>query len=137
MDDTSRFLEEFDSRPGATDEQIALAEAELGTELPAGYVEFLKNRNGGEGVIGEAYAMLWEISELASLNLSYQSNKWAPGLIIFGSDGGGEAFGFDTRDPSWPIVMIPFIGMLWEHARPLGDTFSQFVESLYVGKTCE
>jgi hypothetical protein len=134
MDNPDRFLEEFESRPGATDEQIASAEADLGTKLPADYVEFLKNRNGGEGAIGEAYAMLWEVSELASLNLSYQSNKWAPGLLIFGSDGGDEAFAFDTRGPNWPIVMIPFIGMVWEDARPLGDTFSQFVESLYVGK---
>jgi hypothetical protein len=132
MDRLNRFLDKFDSRPGATDEQIASAEAELGTKLLADYVEFLKNRNGGEGFIGESYAALWEISELASTNSSYESQKWAPGVLLFGSDGGGEAFGFDTGDPNWPIVQIPFIGMCWEEARPLGSTFSQFVENLYV-----
>jgi hypothetical protein len=132
MDHLSRFFEKFDSGPGATDEQIASAEAELGTKLQAGYVEFLKSRNGGEGVIGESYAALWEVSELASKNSSYESQKWAPGILLFGSDGGGEAFGFDTRDSNWPIVQIPFIGMYWEEARPLGSTFSQFVENLYV-----
>ena len=125
-------FERFNFQPGASDESIHAAETELRLKLPEEYVLFLKNGNGGEGLIGKSYAILWNVSELASLNESYQSHKWAPGILIFGSDGGDEAFGFDTRNPNWPIVQIPFIGMSWSDARPMGQTFNQFVENLYV-----
>lgn len=133
MTNPNHLLREFSARPGATDEQISSAETKMGVKFPEGYSQFLRRQNGGEGAIGESYAMLWDVSELASKNESYRSNEWAPGFLIFGSDGGGEAFGFDTRNPMWPIVRIPFIGMEWGAAEPLGDTFDQFLDNLYEG----
>jgi hypothetical protein len=137
MENQNRLFDKFNSRPGATDGQISSAENGLGIRLPHEYAEFLKNRNGGEGLIGEAYVTLWAVSELAPLNLSYESNRWAPGLLIFGSDGGGEALGFDTRAPNWPIVQIPFVGMRWGSAHLLGATFGKFIENLSAGIFCE
>ena len=101
-------------------------------KLPLDYVEFLKRTDGGEGCIGKsAYVMLWAVGELASLNHAYEVQKYAPGLLIFGSDGGGEAFGFDTRNPQWPIVRVPFVGMAWDVARSMGGTFNDFLERIY------
>ena len=119
-------------RPGATDAAIAAGEMQLGMRLPADYVDFLKFTNGGEGFVGKnAYIILWGVEELASMNQEYEVQKYVPGLLIFGSDGGGEAYGFDTRSPQWPIVQVPFVGMEWDVAESMGTSFCQFLARLY------
>jgi hypothetical protein len=117
-------------RPPATDAVIANAEEQLGAKLPKEYVLFLKLTNGGEGFLGNAYVILWGAEELTSMNRSYEVQEYAPGLLIFGSDGGGEAYGFDTRTQDWPIVQVPFVGMAWSLARPMGASFSAFLKRL-------
>jgi len=107
-------------------------ERQLGVKLPVEYAEFLSKTDGGEGFIGrDAYVILWPVGEIVSMNQAYEVQKYAPGLLIFGSDGGGEAFGFDTRSPEWPVVQVPFVGMAWDLARPMGATFDEFLERLY------
>jgi len=120
----------FNRRPGATAAAIVASARQVGVKLPAEYEEFLKLTNGGEGFIGKQYAILWSVEELASMNQSYEVQKYVPGLLIFGSSGGGEAYGFDTRTPQLPIVQVPFVGMDWDNAEPMGDSFSAFLERL-------
>ena len=129
--DMRSFLDRLKLRCGATIAAIAEGEEQLVARLPAEYIEFLKLGNGGEGFIGNGYVILWGVEELASMNRSYEVQKYAPGLLIFGSDGGGEAYGFDTRCPQWPIVQVPFVGMDWRYARSMGDLFSDFLRSLH------
>ena len=123
----------FNSRPGAADEQISAAESVLRIELPLEFREFLRARNGGEGLIGQTYVVLWDISELGRENRAYDTDAWAPGLLMFGTDGGNEGFGFDTREPGLPIVQVPLVGMSWGEARPLGNTFDDFLENVRIG----
>jgi len=57
--------------------------------------------------------------------------KWLsmpPGLLLFGSDGGGEAYGFDMRTPNKHIVQIPFVGMDWADAIAMGSRFEEFLD---------
>jgi SMI1 / KNR4 family (SUKH-1) len=130
--DIRQFADGLISHPEATNAAIIQSEKQLGMKLPVEYVEFLKLTNGGEGLIGKnAYVMLWGVEELASMNQSYEVQKYAPGLLIFGSDGGGEAYGFDTRTPQWPIVQVPFVGLAWNLARPMGKSFNIFLEHLH------
>ncbi|SRR5579885_960022 len=124
------FLRQFNGRPG-TEAAILSSEQRLGVELPVDYVEFLKLTNGGEGFVGEEYVIVWAVEELAEMQQSYQVVSFAPGLLIFGSNGGGEAFGFDTRNPRGTVVQVPFIGMSWEYADPIGDTFFSFLANLH------
>src|SRR5690242_4867217 len=108
---------------------IAESERKLGLKLPAEYVEFLKYSNGGEGFIGEnAYVRLWPVEKLSEMNRSYEVVKDAPGLLIFGSNGGGEAYGFDMRVPQPPVVQVPFIGMAWDVAWAAGKSFDDFLK---------
>lgn len=86
---------------------------------------------GAEGSIGlKNYVVLCGIHELKPLSEAYESREFATGLLIFGSDGGGEAYGFDTRSPDWPVVQIPFVGMSWDDAEKLGETFIGFLKGL-------
>jgi hypothetical protein len=126
-----KFLEKFSLSQPAKDVDISFLEKASGKKLPGDYIEFLKITNGGEGFIGENYIILWGIEELISQNESYEVELNAPGLLIFGTDGGGEAFGFDTRKGKWPVVQIPFVGMFWEEALHKGDSFKEFIECLH------
>jgi hypothetical protein len=130
--DVCRYLERVKQSSGASDALIAEAEDQLALKLPVEYLEFLKVTNGGEGFVGEnEYAIFWGVEELASLNRSYEVQDYAPGFLIFGSNGGGEAYGFDTRSEGWPVVRITFVGMDWSEARPMGESFNAFLKRLY------
>ena len=62
----------------------------LGVSLPGDYLEFLRQHNGGEGFVGDNYIIFWRAEELADFNREYEVDKYAPGILLFGSDGGGE-----------------------------------------------
>ena len=75
--------------------------------------------------------MLWKIDELLRFNREYEVPEYAPGLFLFGSNGGGEAFAFDLRaEGRNPVVSVPFIGMDVRDALPLAETFDGFLEHL-------
>ena len=135
MNDFSWLPTEFHCCSGARDDQIAESETQLGRVLPPDYVEFLRVSNGGEGFIGKnAYLILWGVEELHSLNRDYEVEDAAPGLLVFGSNGGGEAFGFDTRSSGWPVVKVPFVVMDWKDARSMGGSFGDFLRRLHETK---
>lgn len=93
--------------------------AELRVALPMSYLDFLKAHNGGEGFIGDNYIIFWRAEELTDFNREYEVATYAPGVLLFASDGGGEGYGFDTEDAAMPIVRIPFIGMDRQYATPI------------------
>jgi len=85
--------------------------------------------NGGEDALGDAgYLVLWPAEDLASMNDCYAVRDFAPGLVLFGSDGGDTAYAFDTRpDPDVVIVEVPFTGISPDAAEPIGATFGDFL----------
>lgn len=107
-------------------------ESQLGVSLPLEYADFLKYSNGAEGTIGEnSYLVLWRIEELVPLNKAYAVSEFAPGLLLFGSDGGGAGYAFDTRSGTPPILEISFIGMDLNDTKLRGRTFIEFLEYLH------
>ncbi len=126
-----RRLTEFHRRPPVDPAVTRAIEVELGTSLPEEYKQLLQFTNGGEGSIGDgAYLILWAAEELMDLNRAYEVADYANGQLVFGSNGGGEAFGFDMRAPSWPIVPIPWIVLSWEAALLTGNSILDFLERL-------
>ena len=119
-------MEDWQLNEGATDDSLHAAVALLGYSLPQDYEKFLREHNGGEGFIGNNYLILWKVDELSTFNREYETKRYAPGLLLFGSNGGGEAYGFDTRSASLSVVRIPFIGMDLKYARPIADSFGEF-----------
>lgn len=115
---------------GAPDSVLRDAAAALGHALPADYVEFMREHDGGEGLIGSNYLIMWKGEELHPFNAEYEVSQYAPGLILFGSSGGGEGYGFDTRDGSLRVVRLPFVGMGWEYSKPVANNFRDALEVL-------
>lgn len=99
----------------------------LQAALPRDYLDFLLQHNGGEGFIGDRYIVFWKAEELADFNREYEVGKYAPGMLLFGSHGGGEAYGFDTRSAAMPIVCVPFIGMELRYASPVAKDFADLL----------
>lgn len=126
------FIKDLSRRRPVTGEAVEAFEKMSGMKLPSDYVEFLETTDGGDGFIGDsAYVILWGVEELLSMNQAYEVQSHVPGLLLFGSDGGGEAYGFDARTGEWRVVRVPFVGMAWELARPMGASFREFLEALY------
>lgn len=98
------------TRPPADESAIAHAERDLGCTLPPDYRALLLESNGLEGFLSpeSAYLVLHTIEFVAS---HQHEPNLVPDLIVIGSDGGGEAFGFvpETRGQMM-YVRVPFLG---------------------------
>jgi hypothetical protein len=117
---------------GATEKQLNEFMLKSGLRLPDEYLGFLKVSDGVEGFVGEhSYLVLWPIEQLLKLNEDYEVEEFAPGLLIFGSDGGDTAYAYDTRSEEMPIVEVPFIGMNLEAVTTCGTTFVDFLQYLH------
>ncbi len=122
---------ELELGPPATDELLQRVLSSLPLAPPDDYVAFMRGANGAEGPVGaEGYLQLWRLEELIELNREYQVEQFASGLLLFGSDGGGEAYGFLNRDGSVQIVGVPFVPLDIAQARFLGDSFEAFLISV-------
>lgn len=102
-------------------------EVMFGCSLPEEYKSLMLSSNGGEGFVGEQYLILWRVDELIDYNLEYEATEYVPGLLLFGSSGGGEAFAFDTRSPQMDIVVVPFIGMSLNDVSVVAHNFNDFI----------
>ena len=118
------------SQPPASRDSVARCQSNLSFPLPADYVQFLEQMNGGEGFVGKNYLMAWPIEDLIQFNKDYYVDVAAPELLLFGSSGGGETFAFDTRSSPPPIVAVPAIVCL-EDAIVIAPTFNSFLQHLY------
>lgn len=101
-------------------------------ELPEDYLSLLRRSNGGGGPLGvePGWFQLWPAEEVLSLNRDYQVGKYVPGLLGFGSNGGGELLAFDTRrGPLWKIVMVPFVGMGEGEIVEVAEDFAKFLQA--------
>lgn len=123
-------LRTLELNPPATSAEIKEAECAIGQTLPDQYIEFIKTANGGEGPIGkEGYLQLWSVSDLKPLNDAYEIAEFAPGLLLFGSNGGGTGYAFDERD-AMEVVDVPFIGLSRSETRKIGASFAAFLDQL-------
>jgi len=127
----SDAMHQFNRNPAATPEAIKAFEESTGLTLPVDYSEFLRRTNGGEGFVGEgSYLILWKVDELECFNREYRVGDFCPGLLLIGSSGGGEAYGFDTRQKAWPVVQVPFVGMDHSLIENIGWSFKEFLTVL-------
>jgi len=107
-------------------------EAELNVVFPTEYKALMKITNGAEGPLGEnAYLSIWPLDEIAELNENYGVQKFTPGLVYFGSDGGDTAYAFDFRADPPAIVAIPFDSIEIEDAEKIADTPEEMILFLY------
>ena len=129
-DEIARLLAQCDKRPPASRAQIDDLMKNLGSQLPADYVEFLLFANGAVGFIGDNdmnYLNLWP-AENVKLHGVYE---FAPDLVFIGSNGASEGYAYDRSSPDLPIVNIPFIDAGSETPRVFGRSLQEFLQRLH------
>ncbi|HUW28640.1 MAG TPA: SMI1/KNR4 family protein [Sulfuriferula sp.] len=84
--------------------EATLMQLRSADRLPKDYVDFLRKSNGAEGFVGNSYLILFAAEAIEPINQAAAVDRFAPGLIIFGSDGGGKSYAFDTRQEEVTIV---------------------------------
>ena len=123
-------LDRLVRRPPVTDEALAQFRRISGEQLPDDYIAFLRTTNGGEGNIGSAHVRFWGIEELLPMTEQYKIKQYMPGVLAFGTDGGGEAIAFDTRQRIWSVIVVEFTVLTFEDSIQIGTSFSDFVSRL-------
>ena len=119
---------------GASEAEITAAEILLGQRLPEDYREVLRFSNGMEGMISpRAYVSLWSVADLPELNAGYSVSEFIPGMVLFGTDGGGVGYGVTTSHPGPKYVRVDLVGMGSDPPMTLGNSFEEFLNSLARG----
>ena len=124
------------TNPPAAWARIDAVQSDLGILFPDEFVEFLLWSDGGEGYVSRCYLAIWEIEEMAALNRDYEIGKWIPGLVGFGSDGGGQCYAFDYRAgrerPT--VVRVPYGDLDSESVVKIGADFLDAVNRMKTGE---
>jgi len=96
---------------------------------PPQYVAYLAGGGSKETALSvePGWFQLWPPDEVERWNREYHVEEFAPGFLGFGSSGGGELLAFDADGR---VVMIPVVGMSPNEARPVADSWSEFVERI-------
>jgi hypothetical protein len=107
----------------------------LGDDIPAGLVQFFAGCDGGEGWLGEEanWVNIWSVHDILEHNRDYQVDRFAQGLVLFGSNGSGTAYGFDTLMAPISYVSVPFVRMHIHHVDDIAETFRGFLIELQRG----
>lgn len=95
--------------------------------LPQSYYDFLVESNGGEGEIpfDPYYVGLFAAEEVIDYN---RKCEFVPaGLIVIGTNGGGELIVFDTRKPGPYVSSVPAIGCEYAMLMLITPTFEELL----------
>ena len=130
MVDPTEMPNNLSRKPGATEAQISKLSQLFEGRPPSDYIAFLQRSNGAEGPLGsEAYLAIWPADQVSELNKAYAVDEFAPGLVLFGTDGGNTGYAFDTSK-ELHVVEVPLVGMDLNEARPIAPTFTGFLDAL-------
>jgi hypothetical protein len=119
--------------PPASPHEIAALLHESALPLPAEYIAFLRESNGGEGNLDvePGWCQLWPAAEVIAHNASYDVQAELPGFLAFGSSGAGQLLAFDGRGQRpFPVVAVPYVALGPEEASPVAADFTSFVRLL-------
>lgn len=118
-------------KEGTTEACIGQAMKLLGVTPPHDYVQFLSESNGAEGLMQSGrYLMVDSVEQLVPCNEPYGLGASGPGLVSFGSDGGGLLYAFDIRQSPVRIVQVDAVSMDLGPVVFCGHTFLEFLEYL-------
>ena len=112
----AKFYPDHEFRPGASEEQLTVAEARLGVALPAVIRDLLRDTNGAFGEY--SLGLVWPLERIVKDNLEFRSfpdfrDLYMPfdPLLFFGDAGNGDQFAFVILDG---VVQRPDV-FVWNH----------------------
>lgn len=122
------LIKNLELNSGVEFETINDVEQRLGINFLTDYKEFISEANGAEGFVGQSYLILFPIEKLEEIN---RTNDYAPRIIKFASDGGGNVYVFDSSEARIYIGKVSSIGIGLEEIEFCGFSFTDFLKYLY------
>lgn len=120
----------------ANDAAILSIRAYMGRYLPDDYEEVLHYTDGGEGQLRESvYISLWSAEDVLKLNEEKDIQKYVPGVLAIGSNGGDLYYGIDLRKDVCQYVAFDSKNM--KDMYYLGSTFEEFMVRVVEGNVKE
>lgn len=130
------YLDNFDRNEKIDITRILEVEKELKVKFPIDYVDFMQEFNDGEGFVGKEYLIMYKMHEIIEVNDDCQVSEYVPGIILFGSNGGGEHFAFDYRGSEIKYIIIPSM-LDYDDIIIQSTTLKAFFKRLYNGRIFE
>ncbi len=112
------------------------AGAEALAGLPKDLAELLAERDGGKGTVGARGRplTLWSAAQVASEAQAQEVSLATPGLLLFGTDGGAEGYGYLPRLKSGRYGRISLLAAGAHEFDPLGDSLLELLQQLAAGR---
>ena len=104
--------------------------------LPADLRAFLAKNNGGRGTIGarKRPLLLWSAELIESEADEQEVTRSTPGLLLFGTDGGAEGYGYLPRLRRGKYGRISLLAAGPHEFEPLGDSLEELLTALAEGR---
>jgi hypothetical protein len=105
-------------------------------QLPADVRAFLAKHNGGKGTVGprQRPLILWSAEQIASEADEQEVTRATPGLILFGTDGGAEGYGYLPRLRGAKYGRISLLAAGPHEFESLGDSFEELLGAIAGGR---
>lgn len=104
--------------------------------LPSDLRAFLAKNNGGRGTIGarKRPLLLWSAEQIESEADEQEVTRSTPGLLLFGTDGGAEGYGYLPRLRRGKYGRISLLAAGPHEFEPLGDSLEELLIALAEGR---
>ena len=102
--------------------------------LPADLRAFLDQHDGGRGKVGSRPLILWNAEQILRESQSQEVSLATPGLLLFGTDGGAEAYGYLARLRERRYGRIPLIAAGVHEFEALADSLDGLLQALAEGR---
>jgi hypothetical protein len=102
--------------------------------LPSDLRAFLEQHDGGRGKVGNRPLILWSADQIAREAQSQEVSLSTPGLLLFGTDGGAEGYGYLSRLRQRRYGRIPLIAAGAHEFEGLADSLEGLLQALSEGQ---
>ena len=102
--------------------------------LPADLKKFLEQHDGGRGKVGNRPLVVWSADQIAREAQSQEVSLATPGLLLFGTDGGAEGYGYLARLRQRRYGRIPLIAAGAHEFESMADTLDELFAALGSGR---
>ena len=108
------------------------APAEALAGLPKDLAALLAERDGGQGTVGARARplTLWSAAQIRSEAQAQEVSLAVPGLLLFGTDGGAEGYGYLPRLKSGRYGRISLLAAGAHEFEPLADSLADLLRQL-------
>jgi hypothetical protein len=102
--------------------------------LPPDLRTFLEQHDGGRGKVGTRPLILWSAEQIGREAQSQEVSLATPGLLLFGTDGGAEAYGYLSRLRERRYGRIPLIAAGVHEFEGIADSLQGLLQALAEGR---